>query len=93
MATKLEMALSMSQELEAKIEAAKTPEDILVLVREQIPDYTLDELKADLAAVTIENGELSDVDLESVAGGRSWGDVDKDKAKKAYAIISNIVGK
>jgi hypothetical protein len=80
MANKLETVLSQSKELAGKIKTAKNPEEILKLVKEQFPDYTLDELKSDLKSVTA-SGALSGIDVQKLmSGGDVLGSV-KDIAK------------
>jgi hypothetical protein len=80
MANKLETLLSQRKDLAEKIKAAKNPNEILNIVKEQLPDYTLDELKSDIKSVT-ESGALSGIDVSKLlSSGDVMGSV-KDIAK------------
>jgi hypothetical protein len=79
MANKLEALLSQKDFVE-KIKSAKNPTEMLNIVKEQLPDYTLDELKSDIKSAT-ESGALSGVDVSKIlSGGDVLGSV-KDMAK------------
>lgn len=53
--------------LRVRVEATKSPDEVVRIGREAGYDFTADELR--IAAVTLRKEELSDSELESVAGG------------------------
>lgn len=60
------MKFNLTEEQKAKLKACKTPEEVLALARENNIEVSLEEIKA---AFCGNNQELSDDDLDNVAGG------------------------
>ena len=60
-----------SDALKAEFLALKTPEDIVAFAKKNGCDATLDDIKAFFEEKQKSSGELSEEDLEQVAGGKS----------------------
>ena len=60
-----------SDALKAEFLALKTPEDIVAFAKKHGCDVTLDDIKAFFEKKQKEAGELSEAELEQVAGGKS----------------------
>lgn len=62
-----------NEELQAKVKEVKTVEELYSITTQYVDGYSLDELKEGLKFIKSQasesNGELSDEDLEMVAGG------------------------
>ena len=72
--------VTASDALKAEFLALKTPEDIVAFAKKNGCDATLDDIKAFFEEKHKTSGELSEEDLEQVAGGKS--------ASKIEGIIS-----
>jgi len=68
--------VAASDALKNEFLALKTPEDIVAFVKKNGCDATLDDIKAFFEEKQKASGELSEEDLEQVAGGKSasWGE-------------------
>ena len=62
---------SLTPEMIEKAKAAKTAEELLALAKENNVEMTADEAKTYFAQLNPKSGELSDDDLDNVAGGAS----------------------
>ncbi len=60
------MKFELTEELKTKLKACKTPEEVLALAKENNMEISLEEIKA---AFYANKKELSDDDLDNVAGG------------------------
>ena len=61
--------MELSEELIAKAKGAKTPEELAALAKESSIDLTEEEAKAYFEQLHPKTGELSDDELDNVAGG------------------------
>ena len=61
--------MELSNELLAKARAAKTPEELLAMAKENNIGLTEEEAKAYFDQLHPQVGELSDDELDNVAGG------------------------
>ena len=61
--------MELNKELLAKAKEAKTPEELLALAKESSIDLTEEEAKAYFEQLHPKTGELSDDELDNVAGG------------------------
>ena len=81
---------AQNSSLQERLQQVKTPEDILQIAREQGYEFTAEEMNLATQAVEeVASGELSDEELESVAGGfgiPSFSSIVKF-GKKAYDTI------
>ena len=68
--------VAASDALKNEFLALKTPEDIVAFAKKHGCDATLDDIKAFFEEKQKASGELSEEDLEQVAGGKSasWGE-------------------
>ncbi len=67
-------ALQNSAEFEQELEMVGSPEELQKLFKKHGVDLTKGEIESLLASVSKQTGdELSDVDLDGVAGGSFWG--------------------
>lgn len=62
-------AAAQDADLKAALGAATSPEDVVGLANARGIPLTLDDLKVALADVRMQQGELSEAELESVSGG------------------------
>ena len=67
------MENKLTQELLEKAKQAKTPEEIAALAKENGIELTPEEANTYFAQLNPKSGELSDDELDSVAGGRKCG--------------------
>ena len=65
--------VTASDELKNEFLALKTPEDIVAFAKKYGCDATLDDIKAFFEEKQKAAGELSEAELEQVAGGKSAG--------------------
>ena len=63
--------VTASDALKAEFLALKTPEDIVAFAKKNGCDATLDDIKAFFEEKQKASGELSEAELEQVAGGKS----------------------
>ena len=63
--------VTASDELKNEFLALKTPEDVVAFAKKNGCDATLDDIKAFFEEKQKASGELSEEDLEQVAGGKS----------------------
>ena len=61
--------MELSEELIAKAKGTKTPEELAALAKESSIDLTEEEAKAYFEQLHPKTGELSDDELDNVAGG------------------------
>ena len=61
--------MELSEELIAKAKGTKTPEELAALAKESSIDLTEEETKAYFEQLHPKTGELSDDELDNVAGG------------------------
>ena len=61
--------MEMNNELIAKAKEAKTPEELMVLAKENSMELTEESAKAYFNQLNPKTGELSDDELDNVAGG------------------------
>ena len=59
----------MTKEMLAKAKACETPEDLMALARENGAELSMEQAKKFLAELENHDMDLSDVDMEKVAGG------------------------
>ena len=69
--------MELSNELLAKARAAKSPEELLALAKENDIGLTEEEAKAYFDQLHPQVGELSDDELDNVAGGACYTRIDK----------------
>ena len=69
--------MELSNELLAKARAAKSPEELLALAKENDIGLTEEEAKAYFDQLHPQVGELSDDELDNVAGGACYARIDK----------------
>ncbi len=85
--------MTMNKELIAKAKTAKTPKELLTLAKENGIELTEESAKAYFDLFNPKSGEMSDEELESVAGGgchakdgrlivSAWNDCDEWRCKK-----------
>ena len=65
--------MELSEELIAKAKGTKTPEELAALAKESSTDLTEEEAKAYFEQLHPKTGELSDDELDNVAGGGCYG--------------------
>ena len=65
--------MELSEELIAKAKGTKTPEELAALAKESSIDLTEEEAKAYFEQLHPKTGELSDDELDNVAGGGCYG--------------------
>ena len=68
--------VTASDALKAEFLALKTPEEIVAFAKKNGCDATLDDIKAFFEEKQKAAGELSEEDLEQVAGGKSKNDIE-----------------
>ena len=61
--------MELSEELIAKAKGTKTPEELAALAKESSIDLTEEEAKAYFEQLNPKTGQLSDDELDNVAGG------------------------
>lgn len=71
MADKLYEALCKNAELSKKFVEASSKEEAFAVVKDVIPDYTIEEMVAELKENQKKISVVSDDELESVSGGTS----------------------
>ena len=76
---------NLTPEMIEKAKAAKSAEDLLALAKENNVEMTADEAKTYFAQLNPKSGELSDDDLDNVAGGACS---TKDDAKSKVANLA-----
>ena len=69
--------MELSNELLAKARAAKSPEELLALAKENNVELTEESAKAYFDQLHPQVGELSDDELDNVAGGACYARIDK----------------
>ena len=69
--------MELSNELLAKARAAKSPEELLAMAKENGIELTEEEAKAYFDQLHPQVGELSDDELDNVAGGACYARIDK----------------
>ncbi len=67
------MENKLTEELLEKAKQAKTPEELAALAKENGQELTAEEAKAYFAMLNPKTGELSDDELDDVAGGEKCG--------------------
>ncbi len=65
--------MELNDKLLEKAKKAKSSEDLITLAKENGIDFTDDEARTYFSRLNAEAGELSDDELDSVAGGRKCG--------------------
>lgn len=69
--------MELNDELLAKARAAKSPEELLALAKENNAELTEEEAKTYFDQLHPRTGELSDDELDNVAGGACYARIDK----------------
>ena len=69
--------MELNHELLAKAKAAKSPEELLALAKENNVELTDEEAKAYFDQLHPQTGELSDDELDNVAGGACYARIDE----------------
>ena len=69
--------MELSNELLAKARAAKTPKELLAMAKENNIGLTEEEAKTYFDRLHPRTGELSDDELDNVAGGACYARIDK----------------
>ena len=69
--------MELNNELLAKAKAAKSPEELLALAKENNVELTEESAKAYFDQLHPQTGELSDDELDNVAGGACYTRIDK----------------
>lgn len=64
--------LAASDELKKEFLALKTPEEVAAFAKKHGCDATFEDIKAFFSEEPDKEGELSEDELENVAGGRWW---------------------
>ena len=83
---------SQNSSLQERLQQVNTPEDILQIAREQGYEISADDMKlATQAAEAVESGsgELSDDELEAVAGGFGFSDILRIGGKVVDAVSTH----
>ena len=85
--------MELTKELVAKAKEAKTPEELMALAKENGMELTEESAKAYFEAIHPEAGELSDDELNNVAGGGClpWADDPYDTCMADGYCLSDYV--
>ena len=80
-----------NKELLAKAKAAETPEALLTLAKENGIELTDEEAKAYFDRLHPQTGELSDDELDNVAGGGCGGGYDAGRPQPRFAVGETVL--
>lgn len=86
-AVKFVQKIGEDESFKARFEAAKSPEEVILIASQAGFDFSMEELKAVVGKI---QGELSDEKLEAVAGGGFFTDVASAVGSGAGAIAGSI---